>query len=421
MLFSINRYSLFLHRLKAGPPAGLLFLLLLLCNRQLLQQSLSVHAFVNLAAAGLFVYAAKPVSPSVFRATAILVLLLLLVSFRMYTGSTYVLAVVLLGSSLFYIVYGRFSLPALLVLLLCSGVADKLLMEFSTLIKQQLCNWVYISLKDVLHIQKQEGVHLWIGAQRVSIDTACMGLSMLRTGFLCMAALLSVKEKQSGRYFSLVQYTLFILLTFLCIVLSNYFRIVLLLLAGSAEDGLLHQSIGMACFAFYVLLPLYLLLRVWKPRLSAETDAPRVSYIDKVFFFILLAAAFGVSIHIQQKPAYSLAIGESGISGGCWIGPEVYKIEAPGSLTYIKTASHSPMLCWTGSGYKVLSDFITEYQGKAAHCTLLEKDGQRLHSYWWYENGTKRSLTFYQAMLRQLIGKEPARLVNVTVGERQSF
>lgn len=401
-----------------GPAAALLFLLLLFVNGDLFRE-LPLHSlFLNLAALALFVFGARPSGPALFRITALIVCGLLLVSFRLYTRSTHMLSLLLLGTMLYYVCYGRFSVPGLLVLLLCSGVSDKLLLQFSAEIKQYLCRWAYLSLKDILHIQKQEGIYLWLPGRRISIDTACMGLSMLRTGILCAAALLTLEERRHNRRFAYMQYLLVMAAAVLLVILSNYFRIILLLLSNSTEDGLLHQSVGLASFALYVLLPLYLFFRVLKP--GVKNPSPiRISYIDKWLVLLLIPAAFAVSRALYTGPSYIRILEGLNIPGGSWVTPEVYKVQSPGRLTYIKTAAHSPMLCWTGSGYNIVRDFITVYKHRPAHCTVLEKEGRYLYSYWWYENGTRRALTFHSVLLRQLLTGNPARLVNITLDSEE--
>ncbi|MBL0912513.1 MAG: exosortase N [Bacteroidia bacterium] len=417
MLFNADLRSIPVPKVKAVPLAGLLYFLLLLVNYRTLQTGLGSNLSVLLGAALLFVYASRPASPRMYYGVSVLVLLLFFCSWQLFTRSTLSLALVLTGILLFYLHTGRFSAGAFLLFIFCTSVSDKLIMEFSVEIKQELCTWAYLSLKDVLSIEKQEGVHLWISGRRISVDTACMGLSMLRTGFLCAVALLSLEEKRSGRRFSYMQYLLVFALALFCIILSNYCRILILLLTGNTEENLLHQLIGLSCFALYILLPLFLLFRFMKPRTPYREVRPGSSYIPVFIFGILMIIAGALSLRMEKGPEYSRILEGLSTAGGEWINPEVYKIQQEGKLIYIKTASHSPMLCWTGSGYHVLRDYISTYEHKPAHCTLLEKDGKVLYSYWWYENGSERALSFPEVMLTQLFTGSPARLINVTLEE----
>lgn len=417
MLFNADLRSIPVPKVKAVPLAGLLYLLLLCMNYRSLQIGLGHNVTVLLGAAVIFVYASRSAGQKVFYGIAFTILLLLLCSWQLYTRSTTALALVLAGVLLFYLHTGRFSAGAFWLLIFCTSVSDKILMQFSVEIKQALCSWAYLSLKDVLQIEKQEGVYLWISGKQISVDTACMGLSMLRSGFLCAVALLSLEERRSSRRFSYMQYLIVFLITLFCIVLSNYFRILVLLLTGNTEDNLLHQLMGLACFALYLLLPLFLLFRFMKPRRFFREVQPRSSYMPAFIFGILMIFTLVLSLRMEKGPEYSRLIDGLPVKGGIWVNPEVYKIQQQGKLTYIKTASHSPMLCWTGSGYRVIRDYITTYEHKPAHCTLLEKDGQVLYSYWWYENGSERALAFPEVLLTQLFTGNPARLINVTVEE----
>jgi len=421
MLFNADLRSIPVPKVKAAPLAGLLYLLLLLLNYRTLQIGLGSNLPVLSGAVLLFVYASRPVAPKLYYAVAVLVLLLFLCSWQLYTRSTLLLALLLTGTLLFYLHTGRFSPAAFLLLIFCTSVSDKIIMQFSVEIKQQLCTWAYLSLEDVLHIERQEGVYLWISGRQVSVDTACMGLSMLRTGFLSAVALLSLEEKRSGRRFSYMQYLLVFAFALFCIVLSNYFRILILLLTGNTEDNLLHQFAGLCCFALYILLPLFLLFRFLKPRKEYRELQVKSSYIPAFIFSILIIVAGVLALRMEKGPRYTRILDGLPVQGGEWINPEVYKIQQEGKLTYIKTASHSPMLCWTGSGYRVLRDYITQYGHKPTHCTLLEKDGQVLYSYWWYENGSQRALSFPEVLLTQLFTGNPARLINITQEKAEEF
>jgi hypothetical protein len=55
------------------------------------------------------------------------------------------------------------------------------------------------------------GVNFYINNAKITIDTACMGLSMFKTGFINWTILLTLEEKSKKKYFGIMIVT-FVLL-----------------------------------------------------------------------------------------------------------------------------------------------------------------------------------------------------------------
>jgi exosortase N len=138
-----------------------------------------------------------------------LILIFEFVSYRLHTKSLHFLSLMFLICLIYYEFTKKFSFIALICLLLFSTVFNKFFEHLTTEIKQALCENVYSVLKNFMDIEKIEGVNFFINGAKITVDTACMGLSMFKTGLLIGAVLLTFEEKKQKQFFSIFQITSF--------------------------------------------------------------------------------------------------------------------------------------------------------------------------------------------------------------------
>jgi len=124
------------------------------------------------------------------------------VSFRLHTKSLHFLSLLLMICLAFYYFTKRFSFIALICILLFSTIFNKFFEHLTSEVKQALCESVYVVLKNFIAIDKIEGVNFYINGSKIAIDTACMGLSMFKTGLLIGALLLTLEERKQKYYFN---------------------------------------------------------------------------------------------------------------------------------------------------------------------------------------------------------------------------
>ncbi|TDL99412.1 MAG: exosortase N [Flavobacteriaceae bacterium] len=280
-------------------------------------------------------------------------------------------------------------------------------------IKQALCSVVYFSLKNFVDIQKVEGVNFVIGGAKISIDTACMGLSMFKTGLLLGAILLTLEEKKHQKTYRMGQILVFAVLVVFFNILSNYFRIVTLILLDCTEENLLHYSVGIFCFVLYQLVPMAFLINQFQPEKqesihkSTRISPWVISVCLSIVAFISLNTKFG-----NQSAPLQIENLTYNHKNGTWVNPEVYKIETAGKLVYLKTPTHKPLVCWTGNGYKITqSKCITQGKDKIWF-NLMEKQGVVYQSLWWYEFQGRKYTSFLGVMALKLISNKPIVLIN---------
>ncbi|WP_432673239.1 exosortase N [Flavobacterium sp. SM2513] len=344
-----------------------------------------------------------------------LIVILEFISFRLHTKSLHFLALMLFACLVYYEFTKKFSFIALLCILLFSTVFSKFFEHMTTEIKQSLCENVYVVLNNFINIDRIEGVNFYINGAKISIDTACMGLAMFKTGLLIGAILLTLEERKQKLYFSVFQIVSFSIAVVVLNIISNYFRIITLILLNCTEENTLHHTIGLTCFIIYQVIPMLLLIRFLKPK-SVEMNV-----IKSQRSLVLILSAFLImvvtSIEMKSDLNYDLLVNldsKYDIKKGVWVDNEVFKIETYDKLIYIKTPSHKPLICWTGTGYKITESREVVIENELIWFNKMEKDNVNYQSLWWYECDGKKYTSFIEVMLIRLIYPKPIRLINET-------
>nr|WP_294935738.1 exosortase N [uncultured Flavobacterium sp.] len=353
-----------------------------------------------------------------FKINYVLIILLLLfefISYRLHTKSLHFLSLTLLVCLVYYYFTKKFSFIAFICILLFSSLFNKFFEHLTTEIKQALCYGVFLTLKNFMQIDRIEGVNFYINNAKITIDTACMGLSMFKTGLLTGALLLTLEEKKQRRFFGIRQIIVFCIIIIILNIVSNYFRIIILLLLNCTQENTLHHTIGLACFIVYQVLPMMFLIRYFKPK--TEEIATADFHPKGLPITIALGIVLVTSLEMKNEknddiltnlnPKYNL-------DTGIWVNKEVFKIVSPEKLIYIKTPSHKPLICWTGAGYVITDSKEITIGHEKIWLTKMEKDSVQYYSYWWYECGDKKYTSFIEVMLMKLLYNEPIRLLNET-------
>lgn len=384
-------------------------------NYKLINMSLENDFFGLFFSVLLFVFGSRQTQ---FKVNYFLIIFILgceFVSYRLHTQSLHFLSILLFLCLLFYSFTQRFSYIALICLLLFSTLFNKFFEHLTTEIKQNLCVLVYFSLKNILVIDKIEGVNFYINQSKITIDTACMGLAMFKTGLLTAAVLLTLEEKKQHKYFSICSIIGFSVVVILLNILSNYFRIISLILLHCTQENPLHHAVGLLCFLVYQVAPMLFIVRFFKPKKSISI--PEKNESNPILILIALIVIVATSFEVQKKqnsdilqnlnPKYNL-------SKGVWVTHEVFKIQNLKELIYIKTPSHKPLICWTGSGYTITNCKELTLNKEKIWCVQMEKNNIKYQSFWWYECGEKKYTSFINVMWMKLMYNQPIRLINVT-------
>lgn len=396
--------------------AILILVLLLVLNSNIVLSGLDSNLFGIVFSIVLFLIGGRKTSFQMSYPLLGLIFLLEFISYRLHTKSLHFLALALLACFLYYSVTRKFSFIAFICILLFSSFFNTFFDYLTVEIKQTLCYGVYLTLKNFIPITKIEGVNFYLHNAKITVDTACMGLSMFKTGLLIGAFLLTLEERKQHKYYNVKQIFFLCGVMIVLNIISNYFRIITLILLDCTEENSLHYTVGLLCFTFYQIIPMLLLIRCFKPHQEEIPDAGS----DKLPFFPIAIAlsmvcvtSFEIKKELQQDLLENLNTTYN-INKGTWVNNEVFKIATPEKLTYIKTPSHNPLVCWTGNGYKVIESRVIKKNNEEICFVRMEKNNVLYYSYWWYECGDKKYTSLAEVLLIKLFYNKPVRLINET-------
>ncbi len=388
---------------------------LLALNYNLIQKNLNHDFFGIFGSILLFIFGSRKTNCKVQYFLVPIILICQFISYRLHTQSLHFLSIILFLCLLYYYFTQKFSYIAFICLLLFSTLFNKFSEHLTTEIKQSLCQLVYHSLKNWMAIDKIEGVNFYINHARITIDTACMGLSMFKTGLLTAAFILTLEEQKQKKYFSPFLIFGFSVVVVVLNIVSNYFRIIALLVLHCTQANTLHHSIGLMCFVLYQVLPMLLIIRFFRPKTIFESARKaRFNVVSLGFTFSILIAT-SYEIKKEQKSDLLLNLNPKyPIAQGNWVTPEVYKMQTKQQLIYIKTPSHKPLICWTGSGYAIIESEEIVLENQKIWSVKMEKNNIRYQSLWWYESGEQKYSSFLEIMCIKLLYNQPVRLINIT-------
>ena len=377
---------------------------------------------------GLFIFGSRKTDLKVNYLLILFILILEFVSFRLHTKSLHFLSILLFICLIYNEITSKFSFIAFISILMFSTIFNKFFEHLTSEIKQNLCYLVFVTLKDFLNINRIEGVNFFIKNSKITIDTACMGLSMFKTGLLTGALLLTLEEKKQNKYFGIIQIIGFCLFTIIMNIISNYFRIVTLIILSCTQENTLHYLVGMLCFAFYQVLPMLLIVKYINPKIKnlenkldlknfKNVSSIKLNFKNLIGILSTLIIIFITSLEIKNVKNDDLLLNlnpKYNLKKGIWFSKEVFKIETSEKLIYIKTPIHNPLICWTGDGFKITESRQILKNNEKIWYNKMEKNNIQYQSIWWYELGNKKYTSFIEVMFMRLVCNEPIRLINET-------
>jgi exosortase N len=389
--------------------------ILLALNGKTLFSVLNTDFIGIVVSCSLFVIGGRKTNNKISYFLFLCILILEFVTYHLHTKSVHFLAMLMMLCLIFHYFTAKFSFIAFICIILFSTLFSSFFTHLTAEIKQGLCYIVYLTLKNFITINKIEGVNFFINNSKITIDTACMGLSMFKIGLLSGAVLMTLEERKQNHYYGIFQILKLCFLIIVLNVVSNYFRIITLVFFNCTQENALHHCIGLICFTVYQIIPMLLLVKYIKPKFINDNSIdikPKASII--LLSFVLL---FAVSIKIINKSNNGFRQdlnSKFGSVKGVWVNDEVFKIEDNKKLTYIKTPSHNPLICWTGDGYTISESKKIFINNEVIWFNKMEKNGQNYNSHWWYQCGDKKYTSMAEVMLTKLIYDQPVFLINET-------
>ncbi len=389
-------------------------IILIFCNSKIIENGFSNDLMGIVLSLILFVFGSKASNHKTVNGLLFFLIFLAFITWQLKTVSLHFLGILVLLTLLFFVTTARFSTIGFFCILMFSSIFNKVFDTSTTEIKQFLCKIAYHSIKNFVKVDKIEGVCFYINNKQIFIDSACMGLSMLKIGFLFCAFLLVLNQKKHQKNYSFFQITALFFTSFLVNLLGNYFRIIILVLMGCTTKNTLHELVGLCCFLIYQVLPLLLISKHIKPKKQPILFEAKNHWSKIVLAFALL---FAITFWLKQPTQNNFAdeiLLKYNLRNGKWIKTDVYRVFTKTEIIYVKKPIHNPLICWTGSGYKILSSKKMLSKNGLVWCICLEKNGKKHLSYWWFECDGKTETSFIFVMLKSIFYQKPVWLINRT-------
>ncbi|WP_138990046.1 exosortase N [Larkinella sp. C7] len=257
-----------------------------------------------------------------------------------------------------------------------------------------------------------------------AVDPACMGLQMTGLSMLASLFLVIHLENRTHTRLSFGWLVLVGVGTGGLLVLTNLLRILTLVVFRIAPEDPLHDLVGLACLALYLLVPLTWGLQ----RLYSRVGKPLPAHSSR--FWARLAAVYGVvglagfGVIQRSQPVAPVAVSVPSGYVSRQLDHGFTQYSKTGSLVYVKpvrtaySAEHSPVVCWKGSGYAFGAVAEKVIDGHRIYVGSLQRGRERLYTAWWFTNGVQQTIGQFDFRWRMLRGEPPFALVNVTVARR---
>lgn len=312
---------------------------------------------------------------------------------------------------------------------------------FSFPIRLRLTAWAGEILSFAGSVTGVKGNMIYSNNGEFSVDPECMGLNMMTTSLVLGIMLIALYQKKLSKRIALWQTGIFLLVIAVLNIICNLFRIVCLVQFEILPDTFAHDLLGIACLVIYVVIPAVFIARFVVARMGVEPRAMKASVVPaftrrspgegwgsykQVIIHSLVAigicaAAFSIirqSLNNKTVAATAPTIENfkaSRVEAG------VLKLESKRTLVYVKpihgfyNTDHHPMICWSGSGYVFEQVRERTVNGVKVYSAVLNNAGATLHTAWWYDNGTNRTIDQVEWRWDVLRGAKDYSVVNITV------
>ncbi|MEJ2882866.1 exosortase N [Pedobacter sp. GR22-6] len=280
---------------------------------------------------------------------------------------------------------------------------------------------------------KSVGNLIIIGKFEFYIDQACAGLNMLHLSLLIALFTAANYEKKHQLSLRFIPICGLLLSTLLLNIMSNYFRILLIVIFKIMPGNFLHDFAGMICMVVYVMLPLALFAERFlnwlfkSPVNDIETTVHTFSYKTTLLILLLLVVWFGPYLsppHKQGRVAHR-HIQLKGYTKQTVYG-DVTKLQNNLALIYLKPTpfyapEHNPMICWTGSGYEfnlIRKETILDIE---IYTATLQKGQEKIYAAWWFDDGEMKTTNQWKWRWNSAVNSRPFYLVNVNTARSEDL
>ncbi|TAD81518.1 MAG: exosortase N, partial [Bacteroidetes bacterium] len=281
-----------------------------------------------------------------------------------------VLFFVLVSALLFSLeaISGRLHAAVFPAIFLMSPVANYIAEVFSFPVRLQLSQWAAKILQFTGNEVVAMGNSISFNGALFDVDHACMGLSMLVSSLLMGLISMRLYEAKLQRRLPLV-YLPIVLVFFMGFnVCANLIRIICLVYFQIGPGSAMHETIGLACWVLYGIIPSVWLMKNTLKKLGKVEPARATTgfkqpilrhYGFSQFALVLLLGILFKTQHgrpVEAACATPQWLVANGYSRQLLPhGVTQYKNDS--TLIYLKSivgfysTDHNPSICWRGSGY----------------------------------------------------------------------
>jgi len=267
-----------------------------------------------------------------------------------------------------------------------------------------------------------------------SVDPACAGLNMLIMSLIICLFITMYSQRQTGKRLQFIYLVSLFLLTIGLNILSNFFRILLLVVFKIMPGTIFHDVVGIGCLLVYVILPLikgigplinymgYTPAQVPTSKSSYNIYLIRYPVLQAAFATMLLFIAFNL-VNADKLNPVSKVVKLDGFTK-IRLDNGILKFENKEALIYMKPSAfyvpgHDPKICWTGSGYVFSNIKKEKWNGVELYTGTLKKGKDKIYAAWWFDNGHMQTIDQLKWRWEGAKSKSPFYLININAATRQ--
>lgn len=353
----------------------------------------------------------------------------------LHVQTIYFLAFCLFLCFLVEITLGAIGRIPILMAALISPVVHYVISVFSFPIRLQLSKMVAFCLNLFQGDVVAQGNVILMGSESYTVERACIGLKMVITSFILGLTILAYHQQKKKIAASRKQFAFFAAILLVLVVLTNFFRILVLVKFRIPPEHLAHDAVGMLALAFYVLLPLWFIApklikgRPFHSKVKSLFPFNKAILIP-LLFAIATAGAFAQYHYRQTREVFKEVVYPTyTLEGFTEEQPfdDVRKLSTNKQVVYLKPcksfyhSTHTPTVCWRGSGFDLYAERQTQFQGQPLFMAELRKDTNTLYTAWWYENPNSKTIDQWKWREDMLKGEPTYSLVNATATSKEGL
>lgn len=361
-----------------------------------------------------------------WRSGVILFMVFIICIFARATSLRYLLAVI---SFVFMIetLHGKIDSLLIWLLLIISPLFRYATEVFTFPIRLHLSEWAGSVLRAAGFSVTISGNIIQMNGIDFAVDPACMGLQMMGFSFLAGVFLIAHYQRETKKRIGSTVIMATMIFIFLLNLVTNLFRIILLVVFSITPDNSMHDFAGLFSLLIYVLIPASILVKYLLQHLGkrhaadSRTDQHAVLALAANIVALILCSFFVLQsrqLNIRKASYstfshgnnYKMTILDNGIT----------RYRSDHALVYIKgipefySTDHNPYLCWKGSGYTFTSVKEEIISGNRIYSGSLKKGKIELQTAWWFTNTNHITISQLDWRWRVLKGEPAFQLINVT-------